>query len=135
MVHQVAACAHQRTLARIHIRIQSDIAEYNIRPGRPIHTFFVESRPCRVGTARDLAIGFRVLAASGTGDGRGKVLLIPQLRAERFFPVHVHMIESFCRHVSLVFDDRALGPLHIREAGAAGRLNTFRLGFGDLRFC
>src|SRR2546422_7007317 len=62
------------------------------------------------------------------------MLLVPQLSAERFFPVHVDMVESFGRHVSLVLDDRAFGSLQIRKPGATGRLYTPYLRLSNLRF-
>src|SRR5262245_12971455 len=105
MIHQMSACAHQRTTAWIHVRIQRDIAEGDIRPRSSIHPFPFKSRPGGVRTARNLAIGFRVLRA-GAGNGSLEMLLIPDLRAEGFFPVHVYMVESFRRHVSLILDDR-----------------------------
>src|SRR5262249_50892464 len=63
---------------------------------------------------------------------RVEMFLVPELRAERIFLVHVYVIETLGRHVPLVFDNGPVGTLQVRETGASGRLQTLRLAFSEL---
>jgi hypothetical protein len=63
------------------------------------------------------------------------MLLIPELSAERVVLEHMHVVEALGRMIPGVFDQRVVGPLHVAEPTAAGRLYSGGLGLGDLRLC
>ena len=61
-----------------------------------------------------------------------EVLLVPELCAERVLLEHVHMVEPLGRESTQIFDDRAVGSLHVGEAAASRRLHPLDLRFGNL---
>ena len=68
-------------------------------------------------------LGRRAAAAKPARRG----VSLPELRAERIFLEHVHVVEAFRRHIALHLDQRIVRPADVGEARDPGRLHVVLL--------
>src|SRR5579871_6584111 len=136
MVIEVAARAHQRLVSLPHVPGQRHIPEGHGGGGSAERAFRLERRPGAISAAGDLAVflAARSLTRAARYGGSAEMPLVPQLGAERIFLEHVNVVETLGREISLILDQRAVGPRHVGKARASGRPDARGAGGGDLGF-
>src|SRR5690348_9107398 len=128
------ARAHQRLVSLAYIPVQRHIIEKHSTGRLADATFAFQRRPTPLGVWHfAICFGVRSLSGHGLAHRRVEMLLIPELRANRIFLKHVHMIKAFHGHVTLVLHNRSVRAFQIRKAGPSARLDACRFGLRDLR--
>jgi hypothetical protein len=134
VIRQMSAGADKGAVSLAFVPHEGYVVEQNAGGWFAHGAFFFEGGPTRL-AALHLAVrfGVRHLPSGGRRHSRIEVLPIPELRAVRVFLVHMHVIETLNRHISLVLHDGPVRTLQVCEAGASKRLQAGAFRFRDLR--